>query len=60
MVFLNLPYYENSHDHSTSCPFCFVVVLTDRVGGFRDTRIIRQGMLTKQSYLIVILGNWRT
>lgn len=27
----------------------FFVVLSERVGGFRDTRIIRQGMLTKQS-----------
>ena len=37
-VFLNLPYYAKSHVLSTSCTFCFVVVLTERVGGFRDIR----------------------
>ena len=47
MVFLNLLYYANAHDLSTSCSFCFVV-LSDRAGVFRDTTILRQGMLKKQ------------
>ena len=47
-VFLSLLYYANAHDHSTSCSFCFVVVLTERVGVFRDIRVLRQGMLKEQ------------
>lgn len=48
-VFLNLSYYAKEHDHSTSCSFCFIVVLSEDSGIFRDTTILRQGMLTKQS-----------
>lgn len=38
LAFLNLSYSEKAHDTSTSCAFCFVVVLTERVGGFRGIR----------------------
>lgn len=37
-AFLNWTYSEKAHDTSTSCAFCFVVVLTERVGGFRGIR----------------------
>ena len=45
LAFLNFPYFSKAHDHSTSCAFCFVVVLSWRLGIFRDTRVLRQGML---------------
>ena len=38
LAFLNFPYFSKAYDHSTSCAFCFVVVLTERVGGFRGIR----------------------
>ena len=49
LAFLNLSYSEKAHDTSTSCAFCFVVVLGEGSGIFCDTTILRQGMLTKQS-----------
>ena len=45
LAFLTFPYFSKAHDHSTSCAFCFVVVLSWRLGIFRDTRVLRQGML---------------
>ena len=42
MVFLNLLYYANAHDLSTSYSFCFVV-LSDRASVFRDIRVLRKG-----------------
>ena len=47
MVFLSLLYYANAHDLSTSCSFCFVV-LSDRAGVFRDTRVLRKGGMLKE------------
>ena len=55
------PYSAKAHDHSTSCAFCFGGVLREKSGIFRDTRTIRQGMLTKQSLSWVSnIRHWST